>query len=61
MTESAHISSPCIDVCDVDSTGHYCVGCGRSMDEITSWLMKSENDRLAIMAKLAARLERLER
>lgn len=61
MTDLANIVSPCIDVCDVDSTGQYCIGCGRSMNEIASWLMKNESERQAIMAELPARLELLER
>ncbi|MBL0924271.1 MAG: DUF1289 domain-containing protein [Sphingomonadaceae bacterium] len=58
MTE---IVSPCIDVCDVDSTGQYCIGCGRSMDEIAYWLSASDEERRAIMEQLPERLRRLER
>jgi uncharacterized protein len=58
MTE---IISPCIDICDVDSTGQYCIGCGRSMDEIAHWLTISDTERRAIMAKLPDRLMQLER
>lgn len=61
MTQPADIVSPCIDVCDVDSTGQYCIGCGRSMDEIAAWLAMTADQRQVIMAKLAARLQRLER
>jgi len=60
MTKAEEISSPCIDVCDVDSTGQYCIGCGRSMDEIARWLTTSEQERQAIMDKLPARLQQLE-
>jgi uncharacterized protein len=61
MTQPADIVSPCIDVCDVDSTGQYCIGCGRSMDEIAAWLAMTADQRHIIMAELPARLERLER
>jgi uncharacterized protein len=59
MTKADEISSPCIDVCDVDSTGQYCIGCGRSMDEIARWLTTSEQERQAIMDKLPDRLQQL--
>jgi uncharacterized protein len=58
MTE---ISSPCIDVCDVDSSGQYCIGCGRSMDEIARWLMITDPERQEIMEQLPNRLAQLER
>ncbi len=60
-TRFADIASPCIDVCDVDSTGQYCIGCGRSMDEIAAWLTVSDEQRLAIMDELPERLKGLER
>lgn len=56
MTEPANILSPCIDVCDVDSTGQFCIGCGRSMDEIARWLAASDDERRAILEKLPERL-----
>lgn len=59
MTDFSNITSPCIDVCDVDSTGHYCIGCGRSMDEIANWLALSDEKRRAIMLKLPERLQQL--
>jgi uncharacterized protein len=61
MTRPADIVSPCIDVCDVDSTGQYCIGCGRSMAEIAAWLAMTAAQRQVIMAELPARLQRLER
>jgi uncharacterized protein len=59
MTEITNILSPCIDVCDVDSTGQYCVGCGRSMDEIARWMSISNEQRQAIIEKLPERLRQL--
>lgn len=58
MTE---LASPCIDVCDVDNTGQYCIGCGRSMDEIARWLAIGDVERSMIMEKLPDRLKQLER
>jgi uncharacterized protein len=59
MTDRTDIPSPCIDVCDVDSTGQYCIGCGRSMDEIAGWLSVSDDERRATIEKLPERLRQL--
>ncbi len=59
MTEPANILSPCIDVCDVDSSAQFCIGCGRSMDEIAHWITISDEERQAIIQKLPERLRQL--
>ena len=56
MTE---VSSPCVDICDVDETCKYCIGCGRSLDEIAAWLTASDEQRQAILDQLPERLKRL--
>ncbi|WP_373475905.1 DUF1289 domain-containing protein [Sphingorhabdus sp.] len=55
MTDPALISSPCIDICNVDVTGQYCIGCGRSLDEIAAWPTASCEEKLQILAKLPDR------
>jgi predicted Fe-S protein YdhL (DUF1289 family) len=59
MTGLTNIASPCIDVCDVDSTGQFCIGCGRSMDEIARWLTMSDEQHQSIIKTLPERLELL--
>jgi uncharacterized protein len=59
MKDAANTASPCIDICDLDKTGQYCVGCGRSLGEIASWRTASDNERRAITQKLPERLRRL--
>jgi uncharacterized protein len=56
MTE---VYSPCVDICDVDETCTYCIGCGRSLDEIAAWLSVSDADRRAILEQLPERLKHL--
>lgn len=55
------IESPCILVCSIDDKTGYCFGCGRTRDEIASWLSYSGAQRRAVMAELPARLEIVER
>jgi uncharacterized protein len=56
MTE---VPSPCVDICDVDETCKYCIGCGRSLDEIAAWFTASNEQRQAILDELPERLKRL--
>jgi len=39
---SERVSSPCIKICKYDDD-NICVGCHRTMDEITGWLFMSED------------------
>lgn len=55
------IESPCILVCSIDLKTGYCFGCGRTRDEIASWLAYSPSERRAVMAELSSRLETVER
>jgi uncharacterized protein len=53
--------SPCILVCSIDMKTGYCFGCGRTRDEIASWIDYSDAERGSIMDALPARLETVER
>ncbi|MFL6798359.1 MAG: DUF1289 domain-containing protein [Xanthobacteraceae bacterium] len=50
------VESPCIDVCTVHPSRDLCLGCGRSLSEIASWLSLSSDERSRIMAELPQRL-----
>jgi uncharacterized protein len=50
------ISSPCIRVCILDPETGLCEGCGRTREEIARWYGLTEEERLAIMAGLEARM-----
>lgn len=54
------VSSPCIQVCVIDPITRFCMGCGRTGEEIASWPFKTEDDRLALMATLPERLKAFE-
>ena len=53
--------SPCILVCSIDMKTGYCFGCGRTRDEIASWIDYTDAERRALMDTLPARLETVER
>jgi uncharacterized protein len=52
------LSTPCIQVCVIDPISALCIGCGRTVEEIGSWTMMSEAERLTVMAGLGDRLAR---
>jgi uncharacterized protein len=49
-------STPCINVCVIDSLSALCIGCGRTAAEIAAWAGMSETERIAVMAGLDQRL-----
>jgi len=50
------IESPCNRVCTLDPATDICLGCGRSLDEITAWTRMTEAERAQVMADCARRL-----
>jgi hypothetical protein len=59
VTVTNNILSPCIDICDLDETRQWCIGCGRTIGEIARWASTTEHERREIMAKLPERLSHL--
>jgi uncharacterized protein len=50
------VSTPCINVCVIDSLSALCIGCGRTGAEIAAWTTMSEAERVAVMGQLGQRL-----
>jgi predicted Fe-S protein YdhL (DUF1289 family) len=53
------VQSPCVKLCTIHPTERICVGCYRTIDEISSWSRLTHEARSAIMAELPARAPRL--
>ena len=51
--------SPCVGMCTLDPAMGWCLGCGRTGDEIASWIGLDDAGRLAIWNELPERLDRL--
>ena len=49
------VSSPCIDVCTVDTETGYCEGCLRTMDEIALWGRLNDAGKREILRRIARR------
>jgi predicted Fe-S protein YdhL (DUF1289 family) len=50
------INTPCTGVCTMADNG-LCMGCFRSLDEITHWLAFSQEQREFIVGQLESRME----
>ena len=55
------IQSPCVKLCVVHPEERICIGCYRSIDEISGWSRMTPEARAAVMAELPARAPRLAR
>ncbi len=49
------IASPCVKLCVVHPEARICVGCLRTIDEITAWSRMSPETRAEVMAALPDR------
>ena len=45
------IKSPCKNVCELDPNTGFCLGCNRSIDEITNWSQKNDKEKIEIIKK----------
>jgi predicted Fe-S protein YdhL (DUF1289 family) len=50
------IETPCVKVCTLDARSGQCLGCGRTIDEITRWAAMSASERSRVMGELPSRL-----
>jgi uncharacterized protein len=55
----AEIESPCVKLCVIHPESRLCMGCYRSIEEITAWSAMSPEARRAVMAELPARAPRV--
>ncbi len=55
------IASPCTNICRMDDATGWCLGCGRTLDEIARWGGTSDADRDAVRAALPERMATLSR
>ncbi|HEY4545654.1 MAG TPA: DUF1289 domain-containing protein [Pedomonas sp.] len=50
---SGGVPSPCVNVCKLDDAGRHCVGCGRTIEEISRWSAMTAEERRDVLARLA--------
>lgn len=49
------IASPCVGVCQIDRDTRYCLGCWRTIEEITQWSRYADPQRLEVLEQLRER------
>lgn len=54
------VESPCINICNIHPTARICIGCYRSIEEISAWGSMAPHIRQRIIQDLKARAELLE-
>ena len=47
------IETPCVKICTLDARAGLCLGCGRTVDEITRWSSMNTSERARVMARTA--------
>jgi uncharacterized protein len=55
------VQSPCVKLCVVHPEARLCIGCLRSIDEITNWSRMTHEARATLMAELPTRAGSLTR
>jgi len=50
-----HVSSPCVNVCQMDPCSGLCLGCRRTLQEIADWLEMTPEEKLAVLERVAQR------
>lgn len=50
------VSSPCIKRCVLEPGGRFCLGCGRSLEEIAAWTRLDDEGRRRAIRRAADRL-----
>ncbi len=46
------VPSPCVDVCRMNEMTGYCVGCWRTIDEITGWPAMTPEEKRRVVGRL---------
>jgi predicted Fe-S protein YdhL (DUF1289 family) len=49
------VKNPCVDICKLDKTRGFCVGCLRTRAEIKAWKTLSKSERRAVLGEIAGR------
>jgi predicted Fe-S protein YdhL (DUF1289 family) len=55
------VESPCTKLCQLDPRTGWCLGCGRTGEEIGAWLAMGDAQRSALVATLPERMRLLRR
>ncbi len=57
--ERDEVQSPCVKLCVVHPDARICIGCLRTIDEISNWSRLTHEARATLMAELPSRAPRI--
>ena len=46
------IKSPCKKICKMSPDGKFCIGCGRTIMEITNWIYFNDKEKEGVLEKI---------
>ena len=46
------VKSPCVAVCKIDYESGYCIGCNRTIEEITNWSTMNDSNKKKILMRV---------
>ena len=49
------VKSPCIAVCKIDYESGYCIGCNRTIEEITNWSSFNDSQKKKVLTKVKSK------
>ena len=55
------VGSPCVNVCQMHAATGWCIGCGRTLDEIAAWGRLDDAGKRAVWTLLPPRMADLRR
>ncbi|MFN2360068.1 MAG: DUF1289 domain-containing protein [Marinobacter sp.] len=58
MSRKDRVASPCVSICALDEND-VCVGCQRTGDEIMQWPRLTDEERRAVLEKVAEREQKV--
>ena len=50
--DKQYIPSPCIRICTFDYEKEICLGCKRTLNEISNWLMMSDDEKKQVIKRI---------
>ena len=55
MRSTFEVESPCVNICLIEEG--YCIGCGRTEDQIMEWLYADDDRKLEILDEISERIK----
>ncbi len=55
MKKSIHNDSPCMKICQINSSNGFCEGCFRTIEEIASWSLLNDQQKQIVYLNIERR------